>query len=131
MSDDRRWLDGKQFFQWAWQERPYLVHGPDAVPPLPGRLNASLFSERVVRSIHRWKRGGTVDSYGRTCEEFLMALDLAEWEIPDEIWTDPPKRTRLTADDRYAIKVMARNGLSVREISDRMGISDRTVRTYS
>ncbi len=122
-----RWLDGPSFVKWAVQERPRLVHSPNSPSSLAGRFNATLIGESTARSVHRWQRGGLVDSHLNAFERFMDSLNLHHWEIPDDCYRANSLRPRLTADQKHQIVQLMCDGLNASEVASIVGCARKTV----
>jgi len=125
-----RWIDGPSFCQWLVTVRPDLIHGPDAVPPLPGKFNMSLLGETTGRSVHRWRVGGAVDSLGNAYEDLMDKLDLADWEVPEDIRSNVTHRPRLTEAQKNTIQRLTAQGWGAVRVAQKLNVSERSVRTY-
>jgi hypothetical protein len=125
-----RWIDGPSFCQWLVTVRPDLIHPPSAVPPLPGKFNMGLLGETTGRSLHRWRVGGAVDSLGNAYEDLMDKLDLADWEVPDDIRSNTNHRPRLNAAQKRLIRRLHKQGMPSIAIAQKLGTSERSVRTY-
>jgi hypothetical protein len=125
-----RWIDGPGFCQWLIKTRPDLIHPPSAVPPLPGRLNIHLVGDTTGRSIHRWRVGGAVDSWGRAYEDLMYKLNLSDWEVPDDIRSHQNRRPRVTNEQKATIRDLHAKGVRAVDIAQQLNISERSVRTY-
>lgn len=132
MTDDElgRWLDGPLFFEWLIQAAPKVIYHEDAGGGLRGKINANVLGETTARSLHRWKAGGAVDTWGRAYERLMDELDLFDWEVPESIRSHENHRPRLTEPQKAIIKRMHKQGAKAVTIAQTLGISERSVRTY-
>ena len=114
MTEFPEWVDGRAFAAWLEGRRPDLRQA---------------ITEAESRALHRLRTdggAGTLDLTDRIC----VRLNLHINEIPEWIWTDPPKRRRKKTYDpevRDRAKRMLAGGTGVRDVSEMLGVPMKTV----
>lgn len=118
MTEFFEWVDGKSFAAWLEGKRPDL---------------RDVLSESQQRTLYRFRAEngrGSLD----VVDEMCCLLSLHINEIPEWIWTTPPKRARLKPihdpEIRKKAVRMLNSGTSMREVSETLGIPFGTIRTW-
>jgi hypothetical protein len=121
------YVDGPLFFDWLVTQRPSILL-PD------GRVNAAKLPNNAGRGIHRWrKEGARVDMNSYAFEEVMTALDLQEWEIPEEFERDRWKGNygpKIGQKSHDKIVRLYAEGKSITEIAKATRISRTSVRRH-
>lgn len=100
---NREWLNAKKVAAWIEGERPNAVVE---------------CGESYTRALYRWKhceKGGQVNFYDLD-KNYLVKLDLHEWEIPDDAWEPKKKRNTKRTPARKQAERMLREGHSIVEV---------------